>query len=71
MSSYTEIILKEDTRWDTVSYQVYGTVDRIPDIAEANPTVALDVLIPAGTRLYIPVVEQAALNTELLPPWKR
>lgn len=68
---YTQIILKEDTRWDTVSYQVYGTIGRISELAEANPTLPLTDLIPQGTKLYIPILEQADISTELLPPWKR
>lgn len=71
MTDFTELTLVEDTRWDTVSYKAYGTISRVPEIADANPTIPLTDLIPAGTKLYIPILEEAAIVTDLLPPWKR
>lgn len=71
MAEFTELILIEDTRWDIVSYKAYGSVEHISAIAEANPTVPLTDIIPAGTTLYIPIIEQAEINTAVLPPWKR
>ena len=71
MTDYTEIVLQEDTRWDIVSYRAYGTIDRIPEIAEANPTIPLRDMIEAGTKLYLPILEEAEIQTDQLPPWKR
>lgn len=72
MTDFTEITLRENMRWDMVSYRAYGTVNKIPEIADANPTVPLSEEIPSGTKLYIPIIEDAEIvQTELLPPWKR
>ncbi len=71
MADFTELILIEDMRWDAVSHKAYGSVAHVPTIAEANPTIPLTDIVPAGTKLYIPIVEQAEINTNLLPPWKR
>ena len=57
MAEFTEITLKEDMRWDTVSYKAYGSVAHVPEIADANPTVPLTDTIPAGTKLFIPIID--------------
>lgn len=71
MAQFTEITLVDDTRWDMISYNAYGSIDHITDIAQANPTVPLTDVVPAGTTLYIPIIEQPDITTSLLPPWKR
>jgi hypothetical protein len=71
MTDFTELTLVEDTRWDMVSYKAYGSVDKISLIAEANPTIPLRDIVPAGTLLYIPIIEPTEAITDLLPPWKR
>lgn len=69
--NYTETTLKEDTRWDMISFQAYGSVDHVPDIAEANPTLPLSEYVPAGTTIYLPILETPEIQAALLPPWKR
>lgn len=71
MAQYTETTLTEDTRWDMISYHAYGSVDHVPEIAEANPTIPLDEYVPAGTVLYLPILETPEVAPALLPPWKR
>lgn len=67
----TNYTTKEGDRWDTVAYAAYGDVTKIPLIADANPDVPLDDIIPAGTNLYIPILEQATIvQDKQLPPWK-
>lgn len=68
----TEYITMKGDRWDTVAYKAYGDATRITEIVEANPDVPVTPVIPAGTRLNIPIIETAnELDVSLLPPWKR
>ena len=71
MAEYTEYITIEGDRWDTVAWKAYGDPMRFLDIADANPKVPLDAVIPSGTKLMVPVIDAVELDTNLLPPWKR
>lgn len=71
MAEFTEYITIEGDRWDTVAYKAYGDPMLYPDIAKANRGVPLDTVIPAGTKLMVPVLPEVDLDTNLLPPWKR
>jgi phage tail protein X len=59
--------------WGMISYEAYGDEGLIKTITDANPTVAITPILPAGIVLSIPVVDKPAsnINTQLLPPWKR
>jgi phage tail protein X len=73
MASFVEYITKEGERWDTVAFKAYGDAANVNGIIEANPSVSILPILPIGTRLKIPVIEQgeAQLDSDLLPPWKR
>lgn len=58
-------------RWDTIAYKAYGDPHLITPIVEANPTVAITDVLPAGITIKIPVRERPSIDTALLPPWKR
>lgn len=59
-------------RWDLIAYEAYGDVSKMQLIIDANPGVALTAIIPEGTKLNIPVIEEEESASETqLPPWKR
>jgi phage tail protein X len=62
----TEYITKDGDRLDLLAFKAYGTISSIIiDGKSRNAT------FESGIRLYIPVVDSAALNNSLLPPWKQ
>lgn len=67
----TTYTTQEGDRWDNVSYKAYGDPYQIATLLAANPSVPIKDVIPAGTVLTVPVIEQEALSSDLLPPWKR
>jgi hypothetical protein len=71
MADYTTYTTIEGDRWDTVAWKAYGDANRYTEIAEANRAVPLTDILPAGLTLRIPVLVEAELDTNLLPPWKR
>lgn len=72
MASFTEHITTENERWDNIAYAAYGDAGAINSIIEANPTVPIVPLLPAGIRLQIPIVESVAVEIDetIMPPWK-
>jgi phage tail protein X len=71
MATFTEYTTIQGDRWDLIAYKAYGDVNRVPQIVEANPYVAVTPTLPAGIKLRIPVVTEEGLDANLLPPWKR
>lgn len=69
--TYTKYTTKQGDRWDTVSSLAYGDGTKISELMQANPKVPKDVLLPAGITLYVPILSQPEVETNLLPPWKR
>ena len=64
---------KGNQRWCDVSQAVYGTPFQIPSIINANPDMPINVVIPDGTILKIPILAtvDVPIANELLPPWKQ
>jgi len=60
-------------RWDTVANAAYGKASAYPAIIAANPNIPVTPIIPGGTVLQIPVLENNSIETakEQLPPWKQ
>ena len=60
-------------RWDLISYKMYGNVSGMDTIINANPKVPLNPILPEGTILIIPIVDNtySAQITSNLPPWKK
>ena len=58
-------------RWDNIANLAYGDPGNIEGIIAINPDVLITAIIPAGTILNIPIVEQEDLPTPAtdLPPW--
>jgi phage tail protein X len=60
-------------RWDLIAQKMYGSMSGITTLMEANPSVPADPILPDGTILVIPIVDNtysATVSTNL-PPWKK
>jgi nucleoid-associated protein YgaU len=73
MSDFVEYIVKDGERWDTIAQKAYGNPALYEGIIEANQSTVISPILTAGTRLKIPILNQAEIeiDSELLPPWKR
>lgn len=73
MANFVEYVTKHGDRWDTIAFKAYGDASLVGGIVAANPAVVISPLLEPGTRLIIPVMEQAdiEIDSESLPPWKR
>lgn len=64
-------------RWDTVAHKFYNDASLSHVVIKANrgefiqPLAIVPDLIPSGTKLRIPVIEENSIDTSLLPPWNR
>lgn len=64
-------------RWDMLAYRYYGDQHKQTVILEANRHLILESLavpplvLRQSVILKIPVIREEAINTDLLPPWKR
>lgn len=74
---YFEYVTIAGDRWDLLAYRYYGDQHKQTVILEANRHLILDdlgvppLILPQGLTLKIPVIDEPASNTDLLPPWKR
>lgn len=69
---YIEHLTAEGERWDLLAHRYYGDPFRFEAIIVANPQAPIAPILPAGIKLAIPVLEEAAsIAQEDLPPWKR
>ena len=69
-----QIEVKGGERWDNIALEVYGRASLMDKVLNANPEIALNDFIPAGTILNIPILPSSVdikTDMELLPPWKR
>jgi len=67
---YRTHLVGDDERWDALAWAYYQDPYDYERIQRANPTVPRNEVIPAGTRLRIPVLESTtATITTKLPPW--
>ena len=65
------IKIPEPKRWDDLAYEYLGDGKNIKPIIQANPDIPIDLYVPAGSEIKIPIMEQNAAENENLPPWKR
>lgn len=74
---YFDHVTATGDRWDLLAYRYYGDQYKQTVLIEANRDLFLDTLtvpprvLPHGITLKIPVIAEEAINTDLLPPWKR
>ena len=71
--AFTEYVVKQGDRWDTIAFKAYGDASLIAGLIEANVSVVISPILEAGTRLIVPILEDGdiQLDSEMLPPWKR
>lgn len=71
--AFTEYVVKQGDRWDTIAFKAYGDASLIAGLIEANVAVVISPILEVGTRLVVPILEDGniQLDSELLPPWKR
>ena len=70
MAEFTFYTTKEGDTWDAISYRAYGDVKYMADIILANEG-PVDVDLPAGIVLKIPIKEFANTNIDSVPFWKQ
>lgn len=71
MADYVEYVTAPGDRWDLVADIFYGDPYDYERIISANPGVPIGALIPAGTKLLVPVIYVSNNQSAGLPPWKR
>ncbi|MCD8173807.1 MAG: tail protein X [Alistipes sp.] len=64
---------REGDRVDQLAHRFYGSAAGIRIIIDANPQVPVEAVYPLGTRLIIPIIEEAEApqKQKNLPPWKQ
>jgi len=65
---FVEYISKQGDRWDTIALKAYGDSTLVNGIIEANTSIVISPVLEAGTRLVIPILENAEIqiDSELL-----
>lgn len=72
MAAFLTHITKAGDRWDLLAWNYYGDPTNYNPIIDANPSVGISPILPAGTALAIPVLQQTTTQpTADLPPWKQ
>jgi len=57
-------------RWDLLAWQYYGDPTDYSPIIMANPNVPIEPVFDAGISIAVPILQQSAVVTAGLPPWK-
>ena len=73
MTEYYPYTTQENERWDGIAFKAYGNAGLSKVLIEANPNVPITDILPNGTRLNIPILEEenSSINQDELPPWLR
>lgn len=71
--AFVEYIVKDGDRWDSIADKAYGDATLFNKIIEANVSTTISPLLSAGSRIIIPIQEEAdiQIDSSTLPPWKR
>lgn len=68
MSTFNYITIEGET-WSSIAWKMYGAMSGIETLIKEN-NIPADTIIPAGTILHIPIIEDTEIITTNLPPWK-
>lgn len=60
MSSKNRTTIEGET-WSTIAWDEYRSLDYITTLIDANPSVPIEPVLPAGTRLIIPIIEKSTV----------
>lgn len=67
----TEYMTSEGDRLDLIAYKAYGDPFAWQSILDANPSLPIVAVYPAGIKIIIPVVENTTVTEQdKLAPWK-
>jgi hypothetical protein len=61
---------KAGERWDLLAWRYYGDSTDYSPIIVANPDVPIEPVFDAGISIAVPILQQSAVVTKNLPPWK-
>lgn len=67
---YIVHLTRAGERWDLLAWRFYGDATLYSGIIMANPGVPIVAVFDAGTAVRIPLMQQSAVITTGLPPWK-
>jgi len=67
MFNYTTI---EGETWGSIAWKQYGSMSGIKTLIEANPSVPVDAILPRGTILHVPVLDDSEVSSIKNVPWK-
>lgn len=76
-AEYFDHIAAPGDRWDLLAWTYYGDATMIRPILLANPDLVGDptrptpLILPAGTVVRVPVLDDSAIAQAQLPPWKQ
>lgn len=64
-------ITKQNDRWDSIAYEVYGDPYLYEPIMLANPEYMHLLSLPSGLRLTVPLLYDASEHEDVSPSWQR
>jgi len=70
MSDYLRHTTAIGDRWDLLAERYYGDSLRYEPILRANPALAPLAVLPAGTEIVVPILEEDEPTLAALPPWR-
>ncbi len=65
--------VRQGETWSSIAWNMYGSMSGIKILIEANPGVPIDTILPDGTTLIVPILDDSdsVILTTKLPPWKQ
>jgi phage tail protein X len=76
-NGYFEHRTMDGDRWDLLAYQYYGDASKQSVLLDANRSLFIDpitvppLILKSGITLIVPVLDEAEVDDNTLPPWKR
>jgi phage tail protein X len=71
MTDFLRTTTTSGDRWDLLAYRFYGDPLRFAPLLQANPALVTRPVLPDGTEVLIPILEEAdPTSPASLPPWR-
>ena len=67
MINYTTI---EGETWSSIAWKHYGSMSGLKTLIEANPSIPVESVLPTGTILHVPVIDDLDVINKPSVPWK-
>lgn len=61
------VYISAGERWDTIAYKMYGDPTQLGNLILNNPAIAIVDYVPAGTRVFVPLITPATPTTTSTP----